>query len=50
MQRGRFPIERNGASDKNQAPTPKYALDNAVVVIEGMTNLEDLSGTAEAEP
>jgi hypothetical protein len=39
MQRGRFQIERNGARKKPTAPTPFFTLDNAVVVIEGMTNL-----------
>ena len=37
MQRGRFPIERNGASEKTKTPAPNYALDNAVVVIDVMT-------------
>jgi hypothetical protein len=37
-ERRRFPIERNGAGKKPQASAPNYALDNAVVVIEGMTN------------
>jgi hypothetical protein len=44
MQPGRFPIERNGARKKPQASTPKSTLDNAVVVIEGMTRIKDLSG------
>ena len=34
----RFPIERNGALEKTKTPTPQYALDNAVVVIDVMTN------------
>jgi hypothetical protein len=38
MQSGRFQIERNGAREKTPAPTPNYALDNAVVVIDVMTN------------
>jgi hypothetical protein len=37
MQRGRFPIERNGAREKTKTPAPNYALDNAVVVIDVMT-------------
>jgi hypothetical protein len=35
----RFPIERNGAGKKPQASAPKFALDNAVVVIDRMTSL-----------
>jgi hypothetical protein len=50
MQRGRFQIERNGARKKPTAPTPNYALDNAVVVIEGMTKMKNLYGAAEAAP
>src|ERR1035441_5143849 len=38
MQSVGFQIERNGARKKPRASTLKYALDNAVVVIEGMTN------------
>src|SRR5664279_4436023 len=38
MQRGRFPIERNGARKTPRAPTPNYALDNAVVVIDALDN------------
>jgi hypothetical protein len=37
MQRGRFPIERNGARKEPRASTPDFTLDTAVVVIEGMT-------------
>ena len=37
MQRGRFPLERNGAREKTPAPMLNYALDNAVVVIDVMT-------------
>src|ERR1019366_9424575 len=37
MQSGRFQIERNGAGIKPQRSTPKFALDNAVVVIDGFT-------------
>jgi hypothetical protein len=40
MQSGRFQIERNGAGIKPQRSTPKFALDNAVVVIDVMTNRE----------
>ena len=47
---GRFPIERTGALEKTKTPTPEYALDNAVVVIEGMTRIKDLYGTAKAVP
>src|SRR5271165_147876 len=47
--RRRFPIERNGARKKPTAPTPKYALDNAVVVIEGMTKKKGLT-TARLKP
>jgi hypothetical protein len=50
MQRGRFPIERNGASEKTKTPAPNYALDNAVVVIEGMTKIKEWCGTAKAMP
>jgi hypothetical protein len=50
MQRGRFPIERNGASEKTKTPAPNYALDNAVVVIEGMTRNKRLVGTTEVVP
>jgi len=47
MQRGRFPIERNGARIKPQASAPKFTLDTAVVVIDVMTNLE--RGAASVE-
>ena len=44
--KGRFPIERTGALEKTKTPTPEYALDNAVVVIEGMTRADG----ANADP
>ena len=40
MQSVGFQIERNGARKKPRASTLKYALDNAVVVIEGMTKIK----------
>src|SRR5664279_2974855 len=39
MQRGRFPIERNGARIKPQASALNYSLDTAVVVVDVMTNV-----------
>jgi hypothetical protein len=38
--RGRFPIERKGASKKTKTSTPFFALDTAVVVIDGMTSVK----------
>ena len=45
-ERRRFQIERNGASEKTKTPAPNYTLDNAVVVIDGMTN-QEVDGISE---
>ncbi len=48
MQRFCFPLERNGAASKPWASPPSYALDTAVVVIDGMTPRETGEGLAWA--
>jgi hypothetical protein len=44
---GRIQLERNGASEKPKTSAPNYTLDNAVVVIDVMTLIDGLGGTAE---